>query len=339
MPPDAVKATDSATTGRQRRARRPPKASTRPLAARFRRGRVFFAIVALGLLASCGGCSDPVVVKKILVDVDAAAVADGVDREHVRAVVDDVIDESRGIRVDALGSERVLRVRVERLARTTGATVPPGQELPANHPPVTTTSAVTSTLALSVEVVENGRSLLRGSAFATMSGEAQTAALVDRALREALEQIEQASATERLATEELLVVLGSPSEAAQRKRRAMLTLAARRDLRATPLITPLLRHDDADTRAAALQALTLLSDPNAVAAIIDYSERQPAAVRRQCIDAVKATDSPLAAAWLFVLSTGHPDVDVQAHARAALAVLPPSARNDAAPDQVAVTAN
>jgi HEAT repeat protein len=102
----------------------------------------------------------------------------------------------------------------------------------------------------------------------------------------------------------------------------MATLGSRRDRRATPLVLPLLNDDDATVRQAALQALTLLADPDAVEAIIAAAERQPALVRRQCIDAVKSTDSPLAAAWLFVLSTGHPDEEVQAHARAALAALP-----------------
>jgi HEAT repeat protein len=101
----------------------------------------------------------------------------------------------------------------------------------------------------------------------------------------------------------------------------------------------MLRDADEGERSAALQALALLSDPDAVPAIIDYSERQPAIVRRQCIDAVKATDSPLAAAWLFVLSTGHPDLDVQAHARAALALLPSSAREGSASGESEAKAN
>jgi HEAT repeat protein len=293
---------------------------------------VSIAVIAT-LLSSCGGCSDPVVVKKVLVDVDAAAVAGGVDREQVRSVVEGVVDDVHGIRVNDDGGDRVLRVRIESVARTRpdAAAAP----LPPDHAAV----PATATLSLAVEVAENGRVLLRGTAVSTMSGDAPVGVLVAQALRDALDQVVQANATDRLSSDELLTLLQSPTESAQRRRRAMMTLASRRDLRSTPLVTPLLRDDDASMRLAALQSLTLLADPRAVEAIIDYSDRQPAAVRRQCIDAVKATDSPLAAAWLFVLSTGHPDANVQAHARAALALLPASARGDDAPTQVAATSN
>jgi hypothetical protein len=286
----------------------------------------YLALIFLTLSSSCGGCSDPVMVKKVLVDVDAAAVAAGVDREQVRSVVEGIVDDVRGIRVDAGGTDRVLRVRIESL---TVARPEHTAALPTGHPAIAPSTA--ATLSLSVEVSENGRMLLRGSASSTMSGAVANGALVAQALRDALDQVVQASATDQLASDELLGILQAPSESVQRRRRAMMTLASRRDLRATPLVTPLLRDDDAGNRSAALQALALLADPGAVEAIISFSERQPATVRRQCIDAVKSTDSPLAAAWLFVLSTGHPDSDVRTHARAALALLPPSARDDVGP--------
>jgi HEAT repeat protein len=229
----------------------------------------------------------------------------------------------------------VLRVRVERFAATTANV----NALPAGHPVVDAAAGSASTLALSVEIAEDGRTQLRAASLATRAGDVAVAALVEQALRDALAQIEQAHATDRLDNDALLAILRSDAESGQRKRRAVLALGSRRDQRATPLALPLLRDEDSATRQSALQALTLLADPRAVEAIIAFSERQPAAIRRQCIDAVKATDSPLAAAWLFVLSTGHPDVEVQAHARAALALLPPTARADAgAPQTAAVEA-
>jgi HEAT repeat protein len=263
-------------------------------------------------------------VKKVLVDVDPAGVAAGVDRELARRVVDQVLDDSGAARVDT-SAQRVLRVRIERYVR--GGAV---GELPAGHPTLPATGS--SSLALSLEVTEDGRTQLRGASLATLQGSASPDTLLDVALRDALAQIEQARATDRLDNDTLLAIVQSPSESVQRKRRALLALASRRDLRATPVAIPLLRDDDDGLDETALQALTLLADPRAVEAIIAFSERQPPAVRRQCIDAVKATDSPLAAAWLFVLSTGHPDVAVQAHARAALALLPPSARAEGSGD-------
>jgi hypothetical protein len=293
----------------------------------------FFALLALHTSA-CGGCSDPVVVRKILIDVDDNATGAGVDREAVRAMVEEIVDDERWIRVDTRGN-RVLRVRVERFAATTANV----NALPAGHPVVDAAAGSASTLALSVEIAEDGRTQLRAASLATRAGDVAVAALVEQALRDALAQIEQAHATDRLDNDALLAILRSDAESGQRKRRAVLALGSRRDQRATPLALPLLRDEDSATRQSALQALTLLADPRAVEAIIAFSERQPAAIRRQCIDAVKATDSPLAAAWLFVLSTGHPDVEVQAHARAALALLPPTARADAgAPQTAAVEA-
>ncbi|MBM4281958.1 MAG: HEAT repeat domain-containing protein [Deltaproteobacteria bacterium] len=276
------------------------------------------SLLLLGLLLTgCGACGDAVVVKKVLIDVDPTGVDVELDREHLRAIVDDVLDDVGTVRVEPVG-DRVLRVRVERYSRGDAA------PLPAGHPTV----PATATLALSLEISEAGRTQLRGAALATQDDAGGLRMLVEQALRDALGQIEQASATERLDSDHLVALVASPDESSQRRRRALLTLASRRDLRATPLATPMLRHDDEDARQAALQALTLLGDPRAVPDILAFAERQPPAIRRQCIDAVKATESPLAAAWLFVLSTGHPDAGVQAHARAALALLPASVRGE-----------
>jgi hypothetical protein len=264
-----------------------------------------------GLLSSCSACDDPVVVKKVLVDLRPSAIETGLEREFVRHIVEDLVDESGGFDIDD-DSQRVLRILIDGYA--------PGLE--------------SATLALTVEVVDNGRTVLRGTALTTLAGNVGPAALLEQALPDALRQILQAHGTDRLDSDELLAILAQPTEGSQRKRRAMLTLASRRDLRATPLVTPYLQEADVSIREAALQALTLLADPTAVDAIIAFSERQPPAIRRQCIDAVKGTDSTLAAAWLFVLSTGHPDPGVQAHARATLALLPRS--NRAEPEGPAV---
>jgi hypothetical protein len=276
---------------------------------------VLACAVVGGVLLFAGG--DAIVVRKVLIDVDPGPAAAGIDREQVRAVVDRVLADGVGVRVDADHGERGLRVRVESFSRSVPAA------LPAGHP-VVEDSAAPASLTLAVDVVEGGRVVLRGSSTTTASGVTNPEALVDVALREALVQVVEAGGTDGLDDDELLAVLADASAAPQRRRRAMQALAARRDRRATPLITPFLTDPEASLRAAALQSLALLADPSAVEAIIAYSERQPPAVRRQCIDAVRSTDSPLAAAWLFVLSTGHPDIDVQAHARAALAALPAS---------------
>jgi hypothetical protein len=263
------------------------------------------------------GCSEPVVVRRVLLDVDPAGVAAGVDREQIRAVVNDVIDHTRGLRVDndaaRSTAERVLRVRIESLARgeRPGASSSEGAELATSY----------TTLTLAVELLEGGRTTLRSSDVAAAPGVADHRALVESALRSALARLLLATGTEKLSSDDLLALLASSTAPSEQQRRAMLALGARGERRATAHIVARLRSDDGETRQAALQALTALADPAAVDAIIEFSTRQPALVRKQCIDAVIATGSPMAAPWLFTLSTGHPDADVQASARAALATL------------------
>jgi hypothetical protein len=280
------------------------------------------AIVAAVVAAASHfvGSDRAVLVRKVLVDVDPAPAAAGIDRGAVRVVVDHVLQDAPGVRVDERGDVgRALRVRVEGYSRGVD-----GVAVPAGHPPIAATTAAPSAVTLAVEVVEGGRVILRGSSTATAGGVASPDALIDVALRESLQQLVDAQSTDGLDSDALLATLGDSATADQVRRRAMMALAARRDRRATPHLTAALRDEEPAVRATALQGLALLADPDAVEAIIAFSERQPPPVRRQCIDAVRATDSPLAAAWLFVLSTGHPDADVQAHARAALAALPTS---------------
>lgn len=256
---------------------------------------------------------ETLLVKKILIDVEPAAVAAGVDREVVRAVADDVVGDSRGIVVDAAVPGAVLRVRVE----TFSAIAPPA---PADHPPVT---PVTS-LSLAVDVIDEGRTIGRGRAVASAQGVMGTEALIGQAIRDALRQIQQARAADRLDSDTLLAWLTADDVSEAQRRRAMQALASRGDRRATPILLGMLRNGlDEGEAAGILQALALLADADAVDGVIAYSERQPAVVRKLCIDVVKASASPRGVPWLFTLSSGHPDSDVQAHARAALAQLAP----------------
>jgi hypothetical protein len=284
-------------------------------------------IVVVGVIVSAAvlwqrvAPASALTVKKVLVDVDPAAVAANVDREAVRAVVQQVLGDARGVTFDERARDAaVVRVRVERYASL--ASVP----LPAGHPPTDgEAGAGSSSLSLVVEVIEGQKTTARGHAVATAHGQVGADALVSQALRDALRQVQQARAADALDSDTLLTWL-DPSAAdigdAQR-RRAMQALASRGERRATAPVARLLASPDAELAATALQALTVLGDPDAIDAIVDYAAKKPPLVRQQCVDALRATGSPKAAPWLFTISSGHPDMDVQAYARAALEQLAP----------------
>ena len=292
------------------------------------RGRLIALAVAFIALAATAGLlwqrlssGETLAVKKILIDVEPAAVAAGIDREAVRAVAVDVISDTRGVVVDEQAVGAVLRVRVESFS----ALAPP---TPAEHPPVTPTSS----LSLTVDVVDDGRTIGRSRAVASARGAMGPATLMGQAVRDALRQIQQARAADRLDGDTLIGWLTSHEVSDVQRRRAIQALASRGDRRATPILVGMLKAgvDEADA-VGILQALALLADADAVEPVIAYSERQPAAMRKLCIDVVKASASPRGVPWLFTLSSGHPDTDVQAHARAALAQLAPDVAGAGSP--------
>ncbi len=276
---------------------------------------IVLVVVVVGIVFSAislwrRGSGETVAVSKVLVDIDASAVAGGVDRDAVRAVVNDVIGEVRAVDFREGGSGGVLRVRVDGYT----AVRPPEVE---GHPPV----ASSTSLTLSAELFIDGRPAGRGLAVANAQGVMGTDALVSQALRDALHQLQQIRSADDLDGETLLSWVSDPSVGTSKQRRAMQALASRGDKRATPALVAMLSSDDEGNAAAALQALTVMGDPDAIDAIIDYSARRPPLVRKLCIDAVRATGSQRAVPWLFTLATGHPDDSVQSYAQAALVQL------------------
>lgn len=279
-----------------------------------RRGPAFFTAAVLACALGVLGCKDDrLVVRRVLIDVDPVAVSQRVDRERVRHQVGEVLAATRGVVVDeARADGQVLRVRVESFAQATAA-------VPAGHPVV----SQPSTLSLSVDVADAtspARRLL-GHSLASAPGVNDPHALVEQALREALGQVLEARRADALDGEVLLTWLAEPSSSKSQREQAMAALASRGDRRATAGIVAVLEAGDPELNGAALRALALLGDENAVDAIIAWSDRQPPPLRKLCIDAVKATGSPRGVPWLFTLSSGHPNADVQAHAQAALAAL------------------
>jgi len=305
--------------------------------ARWRRAaRIVLAIVALAatllpIVALASSCDSrgPLVVRKVLIDVEPIAATSGIEREHVREIVDGVLKKARGIKlVEATRAEAaVLRVRVEGYG---------AQEPTAND------GKRRSTLSLSVEVTtpqEPGG--FRGHATASAAGVVEVRTLVEQGLRDALAQVIMTRGAADLDSAELIKWLQDPDGSDDLKRRAVRVLGSRRERSAVETLSRVLLGRDQDLAQLALVALTNIADPSAVHAVIKYSDRQPGPVRKQCIDAIKAmgtTEEGMA--WLFVIASGHPDADVQQAAQAALdsleAQMPKGAavaENDAAKKQ------
>jgi hypothetical protein len=270
------------------------------------------ALAALGWQKLSNG-AEQISVRRVVIDVESAALAGGVDREAVRALAHTIIGETSGfaLRPDAPGS--ALRVVVEAISTQQPPT-------PAGHPPV----AATTSLTMSLELIDDGQTIARGRAVASAQGDIDREALLGNALRDAIRQVKLVKAADRLDNDELLRWVGDPGVSEAQRLRAMQALASRGDRRLTAALTTRLDQELQDGEAAALlQALALLGDPASIDAVIAYSERRPATIRKLCIDVVKASASARGVPWLFTLSSGHPDSEVQAYARAALAHLAP----------------
>lgn len=118
-------------------------------------------------------------------------------------------------------------------------------------------------------------------------------------------------------TEELIEKLQS-----EKGESAMLALIEqlerRKDPAAIPALSRVLKEAELKVASAALMALVAIGDERAAPAVIEYAERKPANVRLQAIYAVRVLGGKTAAGWLFALSTGYDNEQVQRAAKAAL---------------------
>jgi hypothetical protein len=281
-------------------------------------------VALLGMFGpiGCHGCSDqgPLLVRKVLIDVDPAAEAAGVDREQVRAMVRQLVERARGVRTVEAGQSdgAVLRVTIENYARTTGE-----QE--------------SQSVSLGIEVTgarEEGRrdASYRGHSVASAQGDIGAPVLFQQALRDALAQVLSTRGATHLSSRQLISWLSDSNATDEQRRRAIRILGTRRERDAVAGLDPILLGQDKDLAQLALVAVTNIGDPQSVPAVIRFAEGQPPIVRKQAIDAVRAIGTREGKAWLFTLSTGHPDPEVQQQAAAALVAL----EGPSAPDGPAV---
>ena len=290
--------------------------------------------LAAGLVSSCQ--DDTLEIKKVLVEI--APQLDGkIDKERCRPLVNAAIDAHPRTRQSPNSKDAlVLRARLlglkVRTAQNNGELADENTgngERGAGGPNADAQTAPDegpyARVGVEVAGVRRGvRVSWRGTATYRPDDE-RTATdgylLFKGALAEALSIALDTRGIEGLDTLELIALVKNPDVPSKRRRQAMRVLAERKDRRATAAIAEVLEGDDDRLAPDALGALVRLGDPAAVDALIRYSEGRPPVVKRQVIEAVRVLGTHRGEAWLFTLSTGHPDHDVQKAARSALAFL------------------
>jgi hypothetical protein len=279
------------------------------------RARLVLLGLAAAWLGACGGfdsCGGGVPVRKVLVDVEPVAASAGVDREGVRRVVAEVLAAGGAFHtVSESDSGAVLRVTVVDLRAD------PGERKSALRVSVEATGLPPS------EGAEGGRAALRGVGTGVDVLGTAPDILVRAALGEALRQIEATRGAARTDSRALVAWLDDPNASSEQKRRAIGVLGARQERSAVEALGRVLRRDGDDEALArpALAALAQIGDPTAADAVIAYADGKPPHVVAQAVEAVRAMGGARARAWLFVVSTGHPDAEVQRRAQAALAAV------------------
>lgn len=275
--------------------------------------RVFAAIVlgCLGIWGACGTKADAPI-RKLLIDVSPTAQGPGgeLSREKVREISQAFLfADGRFSMTDKSGEEGgVLRVRLDSYSRVV---VP--KKGPALHLSLAMEWSAPASLDPSFH--------FQAHSFVEAEVETSPAALLQKALLDCVEQLQQAHAAREQPSEALVSWLNASDVSDEKKREAIRVLGARGDITATEPLISILKGSDEALASAALGALTRLGNSNAVDDIIDYAERKPPAVRKQAIEAIRTLGTPKGRAWLFTLSTGHRHPDVRASAAHALAEL------------------
>ncbi|MFZ9889120.1 MAG: HEAT repeat domain-containing protein [Myxococcota bacterium] len=282
-----------------------------------------FALTALAALClvwgeGCSRSPSSVRVRKVLVDVAAGtegALLGPEPREAVRDVVERVVSGTAGIERSDAREGVVLRVLLEELGARTPARV----------------EDQGGGLRLSVELradntLTEDRSIdLRSQVTIPSSHESGSAGTrlqeVESAFRAALTQVLTAHGAGALADEVLVTWLGDAAASRAQRLEACRVLGTRRTQAAGPALVSLLRDDDMELALGALRSLSALGAHSFTDAIIDFAEGKAASVRVQAIEALQDNPEPRVQAWLFTLSTGHPEAEVRGAAERALARL------------------
>lgn len=285
-----------------------------------KRGRmvsVVGATLAVILLAvtGCSRSLSPMRLRKVLVDVAVGLEgipAGGVSRETVREVVERTIARTETLERSDGRDGFVLRVLVE--------------EHRASPSP---SEGEARSLRLSVELRSEASPVgaegldLRAEAAVPWPQQSATGDDLSRVLEDAfgdaLAQIIAAQGAAAHTDEVLVGWLGDDSTARLQRLEACRVLGARRAAAAATTFVNLLRDDDMELALLALRGLSALGAQAYADAIIDFSEGKSSAVRLHAIEALQENPGSRVRAWLFTLSTGHPEAQVRVAAERALA--------------------
>ncbi len=258
--------------------------------------RVLGLLLGVSLLGACQ--DDLVTVGKVEVDVDLGA-ARTLSMPFLQRTCEDGVDKHAGFVFKKDRGPALLRVEVLRAA-------PPRGDEPG-------------TVRVRADVMGKDGLMYRGTGRAV--GDSPTTILFARALNDALDEAHGARSMERKSIPELVGILDDDVASITQKRQAIRVLGLKKDSASVDRLIAVLDGEDRDLAEAALGALTLIADPKAVIPVIEYADSKPAYVRKRAIDAVRAMGTDEGRAWLFTLSTGHPDIEVQLAARRAFDAL------------------
>lgn len=266
-------------------------------------------LLSVALILACTGCQDnAVAIGKVEVDVDLGA-ARTLSMPFLQRTSEDGVDKHRGFTLERDKGAALLRVEVLRAA-------PPRGDEPGS---------------VRVRADIMGKDGLRYRGTGRAKGDSPTTILFSRALNDALDEAHGARSMERKKRPELLAILDDDASSVTKQRQAIRVLGLQKDPATVDRLVTVLGGEDRELAEAALGALSLIGDARAVGPVIRYADSKPAYVRKRAIDAVRSMGTEEGRAWLFTMSTGHPDVEVQLAARRAFASLAPEGEKLAPP--------
>jgi hypothetical protein len=283
------------------------------------------------------GCQNDstVVVRKILVDLDEA-VEKHVQRDLVRKMTQQIILSDDGVRFDSESSKGgILRVYLHSLSVSPLKPVDEDKRAASetkNRVSGPGDGATVVTLALSIALTGVADKLNprekkishqgHGTGTTTITGAMDIGSVAPPLVKNALSgAIQEIMAKRDLASKpsaELIEKLKDSQLARRQTQLVVEFLGLRREKEAIPLLVEIMKSDDRELAQYAVGALARIGAPNAVDDMIEYASGKPASLRKLVIEAMRVAGTPKAKAWLFTLSKGHPDPEVQLAASSAL---------------------
>ncbi|MBI5525559.1 MAG: HEAT repeat domain-containing protein [Deltaproteobacteria bacterium] len=270
-----------------------------------------FVAVALGGLAaavSCRGCGERICVSRVMLSGVPESAQSGLAGGKIRDAISKEASGSTPFRVDPGAKDGwTLKIGLRGVvdAVASGAAPSPGDEALRmdvklqRHDEKTGLDAYAVVVALSAEDM--------GALRASANPEAKVAALVAGGLSRIRTQMrlrgfEHADLIKELAANE-----------AWRRELAVEELGRRRSREAAPQLLLKLKDPERSVAMKAVGALVAAGDTAVAAPIIEFARGKDAATQIQILYAVSQLGGPVAEGYLFVMATGHSDLQI-AHA-------------------------